>query len=794
MSKAFEIAMLPLARVALLCTMCMLVLMGISSVFGQEPGETPLEDVPIIEEDPYDLLTVLDAEGKEITLKLLPVEFPGGRRVPIVPAPESKLQFRLMDRPLDLAEIVGKDVIKLELYEDLVMRETQQMIDNGQFDDAYDFLTFLFRYYSRTQGLGLEPARQKLLYLDATKLLNDQDYHGALAIYEELHRKNARYTFSADQPTLKQQIGKAVDQITAVYVAEKKYTSTRDFIRRIAKDHGNDQQQVVNKWRDKLIELANEKKAEAERLVAAGEGREAHRAVSAMLNILPTLQGGKQLEKEITEKFPLILVGVSQPVVSADPRSLDNWSSRRVGRLTRRMLVDFVGQGIEGGQYVFSLGTVEMSEDGRQLTFTIRPSSTDGSLPPMTGYDVANRLMSLADPRSKHYIPAFSRIVDQIRVDDVYSVHVDFRYLHVLPEAYLRVLIDAADDLGEENGPYVSNLKSDGENTFLQNPKYDLQATTPRPEIVEVYMRDSQEALDALRRGELDVIDQVFPADVDRLKADPNIDVQPYGLPTLHMLVPNKDNEFLNNLTFRLALVYGINRNVILNQLLLNNRKEPGCRLISGPFPPGATEGDLAASDAVGYAYDSDIGVRSYEPRLASTRVILATRQLEAAAEKLGKDPPKLTPLTLAHPAGEVYKITCQAIVQSLQGIGVEVQLKELPPGVTNDPERKFDLLYVEAAVWEPLIDARRVVGPEGFAAAPGAFINLALRRLDGAADWSIARRRLWNVHTTVHQDATVIPLWQMVNYYARRNKIRNLGNRPLTLYDNITQWQVVAE
>jgi ABC-type transport system substrate-binding protein len=328
----------------------------------------------------------------------------------------------------------------------------------------------------------------------------------------------------------------------------------------------------------------------------------------------------------------------------------------------------------------------------------------------------------------------------------------------------------------------------------VANSDAGQQGTKRKPEIVEVYMRDSQDAFDALQRGEIDIIDQVFPADVDRLRANPNIDVQPYGLPTVHMLVPNTENEFLNNLTFRLALIYGINREVILNNLILNGREDPGCQLISGPFPMGSREGELASSDAVGYAYNTETDIRPYEPRLASTRVILAQRQLEAAAEKLKKEPPKLQPLILAYPAGEVYRIACQAIEQSLKGIGVEVQLKELPPGVTNDPERQWDLLYVDAAVWEPLIDARKIVGPEGFTAAPGPFINLALRRLDGASDWTSARRRLWDVHSIVHQDATIIPLWQMVNYYARRNKIRNVGSRPLTIYDNVAVWQVVTQ
>jgi ABC-type transport system substrate-binding protein len=258
-------------------------------------------------------------------------------------------------------------------------------------------------------------------------------------------------------------------------------------------------------------------------------------------------------------------------------------------------------------------------------------------------------------------------------------------------------------------------------------------------------------------------------------------------LPTVHLLVPNTTNPYLNNLTFRQALAYGIDRPLILEQLLLGGSELAGCRILSGPFP-GAT----AQTDAVAYAYDEQIESRPYERRQAATYVILAERQIEAAAKRANQQPPKRSAFVLAHPTGEVPRIACESIAQQLASCGIEIQLRQFPPGVTDDPQRQYDLLYVEAAVWEPLVDARRLLGPDGASGSTGAHINLALRQLDAATTWTEARQRLYDLHRTVFDDVTVIPLWQIMNYFARNKSLRGVGQRPLTLYQNVEAWQLV--
>jgi ABC-type transport system substrate-binding protein len=45
-------------------------------------------------------------------------------------------------------------------------------------------------------------------------------------------------------------------------------------------------------------------------------------------------------------------------------------------------------------------------------------------------------------------------------------------------------------------------------------------------------------------------------------------------------------------------------------------------------------------------------------------------------------------------------------------------------------------------------------------------------------------------LHEIAHHELPVIPLWQTVNFFAYRTSLRGVGPSPMTLYQNIEQWQ----
>src|SRR6185436_12316898 len=323
------------------------------------------------------------------------------------------------------------------------------------------------------------------------------------------------------------------------------------------------------------------------------------------------------------------------PALAYDPRSLDNPAARRAGRLMERRLMEFVGRGPEGGKYNCSLGTVKRSDDGLRLTFTIGGQALNSSRTPLSGYDVARHLLDLADPASPFYQPPWARLSDTVQVRSVSRVEANLRITHILPEAFLQTSYLRDANLGQPgvkgSGPYYLLSRKNEITRFSKNEDYPLAQPGQPAEVMERFYTDPQRAILALQRGEVDVLDQVFPADIPTLASD-DIVVSRYNVPTTHFLTIRRKDPFLQNAEFRRALVYGCNRELILNKGLLRDANIPGFRTISGPFPA-----PVDSSDAFCYGYDTEIKPRAFDSRLAVILKTIAGRQIKAEAEKLMK-------------------------------------------------------------------------------------------------------------------------------------------------------------
>jgi peptide/nickel transport system substrate-binding protein len=170
--------------------------------------------------------------------------------------------------------------------------------------------------------------------------------------------------------------------------------------------------------------------------------------------------------------------------------------------------------------------------------------------------------------------------------------------------------------------------------------------------------------------------------------------------------------------------------------------------------------------------------------------VSLAQGELKAAFEKQKKKAPELTPLRLGHPADETSRIACRGLAKDWKRIGVECKLVEFKPGVFDDAEQRCDLVYLQLAAWEPVVDAERLLGAQGLAPAENRAIQLALRQIDSARNWQQVRQRLVVLHRLVHEDATILPLWQTMDHFAYRRTLAGITPRRLQLYQDVEQWR----
>lgn len=735
----------------------------------------------LTDQEPFDRIT-LDEENQNAVIKVEPLNIPG-RRMPDKVDPDAVVRVKLFAQPDKTYAIKWRHIKRIDFYEDLLLQEANRYISEDKLDDAYDTLQHLKENFPKARGV--EGAIQAYLYISAGRLFRQEEWAEALAVLEELHRLNPNYRLTPDARPLSTVFAAVLERMLSGYVERGEFRAARALLTRIKRDYGEEHAVAVASWETRLNQLAAKEQVTTREALAADKLRAATLALRRMNEIWPAVAGGAELTAQVAARYPIVIVGVSQEAKSLDALRLDDWAARRAGRLTSRQLMEFVRPGPEGGQYNFRFGSFQLSEDRRRLSLVIDGEVSVRS--ELSGFDLANRLLAMARPDSPQFSPTWANIFSGVVVRDVLRVDVELSHSYVVPQAALQVPWQLPGD--ERPDPLGALLFSPAQTEDSSDRSFVALDRPPGAsypaEIVERVFSDPTEAIAALRRGEVDMIDRVFPADVGRLQGDANLKVGAYIRPVLHFLVPSPQRPLANNRTIRRALLYGIHRELILNNELLGGTGLRGCRVISGPFSPGIND-----SDPLAYAVDPQLTPRAYDPRLSLTLASLARRELEKAAEAAGEKAHPLN-LVIGYPSSPTARVACQAMVEQLALVGLNVTLKALPPGETRDVDHECDFTYTEVFLQEPVVDARRLLAHEGVAQSSDPYIALALRRLDEAANWTEVRDRLKDIHRIVHTDLTIIPLWQTVEYYAVQKNFRGLQASPVSLYQDVESWNV---
>ncbi|NLE39710.1 MAG: hypothetical protein GX621_16955 [Pirellulaceae bacterium] len=777
-------------------------------VFAPTPAtpEAPAEEVPLYELAPFDRITLTRAyKGEVLDVELL--------QRPVRPG--STLKVRLLDRAEKEYRLAWTSIQKIELFEEMVLAKAVELTNADDREKAYDYFEWIQANHPKMPGL--KEAFGDFLSREAVARRDKEDHFGALVLLTTLYDQNPKY------PGLAELFGGVEEVVIGRYVAADDFASARTLIKGLHRrfpDHP-----TARRWESELRERAGVHLAEASDARARGDYRKADRAMQIVARIWPDLDGFEELQAFLHREYPRVVVGVKSTAGSVDPRDRRDWAARRSSRLVHRTMTEFLGPGSEGGNYPCPIGTLEIQPLQQRMVIQVAPGQrwARGGLT-LTGADVARRLVEMAEPGSEHYRFAWSDLFAKATVHDIYRVEVDMRRSHVRPDALLQVSVvpyagTRIDPAGLTNGPYTIENASADETVYVVNRQYFAATPTQPREIVERRFDDDRAAILALRDGRIKVLDRLNPWTLDEFASVENVVVEAYAVPTVHCLIPNRRRRLMDEELFRRALVYGIPRQAILDDLL-NKQPVEGCHLLSGPFPKGESY-----DDPLGYAYDASIAPRRYEPGLAvmlanvAVEAVAAAEAREAAerqAEAEGKDPSKvedapaekekksdakkidtskiIARITLAHPANEVARVACGHIKTRLKKVGIEVTLRELPPGEADRMPPDADLLYAELPLWEPVIDAGELLDAEGPSGQASPYMSHALRQLRQSNDWQQVRPILRRIHRIAFNDVAVIPLWQMRDHFAYHASLRDVGDRPVSLYENVEQWKLTHD
>ncbi|MEC7566873.1 MAG: ABC transporter substrate-binding protein [Planctomycetota bacterium] len=745
---------------------------------------------------PYDEITVKDQQGEVEALQLELLDIPG-RQAPAIEK-SGVMEIRLLGAPDDIYEVFWIDIIKIRLYEDIMLDELNGYIDARRFDDAFDYFLFLDQRYKGLPGVAEVLSRYQ--FVQGSQWLQDGRHLEALSLLEKVHLTNEGYVHDGGPDTAKTQLNAAAALVLNRYMEGGKTILARKLGQRLIRAHGASTVPAALDTLKKLNQLATEKRDEARRLLDAGELREAQRVVREMIDIYPPVPGGREIAVEAIRRYPLVTVGTVYPSIVNDRSRMDNWAARRTGFLTRRMFMEYEGPGPERGEYLSPYGEVRQGSDRKTLRIRISPEKIASGIQ-INGYHLSQRLLNLADEHHPMYNAQWAALFDRVEVRDVYDVIIHLRRPHVLPEALLQVFLDPSLDLDDpraNDGPFI---KVDDEATSVRytlNSKNPFTRTAPDPnfippsEILEMTYDVSGDAIKALKRGDIDVIDRVSPAQAVRLQneAGGTIRVVPYALPTIHMLLPNYDKPYMRNELFRRAILYGIMREATLNELILKNHRIPGCQVVSGPFSPG-----IGLGDPLSYAYNRKVIARPYSPRLAVVLAKLAEQRMKEEAEQKEEEPPPIPELVIGYPAEEDARDACIAIEFQLEQLQIfKVKLIEFEPGQSTDETGECNLVYTKLAMWEPLVDTTRLLSPNGLVSIRDDHVNRTVQWLERSIRWQEVRDRVRQVHRIAHEKVAVIPLWQLREYFVHREGITLGADAPVALYHGIERWQLVPD
>ena len=795
--------------------------------------------VPLIERPPFDRITLNDA-NQNLVIETVLLDFPEHKKPSPLPTTGS-LQLRRLSHPSIPYTIDWSAIAKIELFEEMILADAERLTQEGKFSEAFEQLAFLSMNYPQLPGL--EQALQAHLWREASTAYAAKNRDEAWPALAALYERNA------DFPRLVNAVQAVSDDLIRERLDAGDYAAARSLVDGLNRSFPNLPLTNVARWQQQFETDANAQLERARRAFAAKDYAEARSAISHARSILPNVPGGVELWKEIQSTAPEIRVGVTQPADAGVLSQTPAWAVARVSDLVNPRLLEMVDFGGEGGVYASRWSNVRGSDDGLRTTIALKPEALQRGLRPGS---LALTLVEMASERGHRAQPDFAALAAAVNLNKGGAVEVAWRRPHVRPEAFLQIPLRWIAPHNESPGLWFDPqpAQRDGmERPFERTAATGASAGEPRL-VVEIQFPDDEAALDALVRGDVDAIDRVPPWQLGRVEQVTGISVVPYRLPTVHVLIPNYDNPLVQTREFRRALNYGIDAEGIVRDLILGGQTRPGFRTLSGPFPAG-----VALNDPSGYAYNQDLNARPYEPRLAALLASVARTTLkkraeqqkkaeeaaakaqagtgakpaadagaakaatpanaaakpapaekvsdekkpageaeatsETAANKKPPEPP--VPLVLAHASDPVAKLACQSIKMQLDLIGIPIKLVEFKEGEPPQ-DLQFDLLYAELAVWEPVYEARRLLGAGGVARRTSAMMAAALDQLDRAENWNEARERLREIHRIAHYDLPLIPLWQTVNHFAHRKSLGGVGDKPVTLYQNLPQWRKSIE
>ncbi len=608
---------------------------------------------PLLDGEPFDLI-VLNENGENAVMKVAPPDEPFSSK----PPDAGMYVFEFSDG--ERFQVPYTSIDRYLAFNDLVLQEADAWLSERNFAGAFRNYLYVYDRGGKTQPRVVD-SLQRVLFLDAAENFRLGRFEFSLTIFEDLYKRDPNIQVLGIDKSLIEIILQCYDGILQQDFDSEEFNAIPQKMEFLRDKYGDDASEIDNKWRNRFDEKVDQLLAAAIQHADDGQGRSAHLATRKAEQLRPGLPAIKLLQEDLLKRFPLIVIGTSQPGSDVDVNRIDHWGARRVGRLVQRTIVELIGMAEEGGRYALLNGSMsQIDEQGYLYALEINETPTGFGIPPASPFLIASRLLAAANPHSPVFNASWQKVFKSVQIDDG-RVIVALRMPFLNPAPLMRVpfhdptkvanqtgldsgnrdsietldgprssLTATLNPLGFiQNGLYQISQENERETIFEPNPDYEPIPGYQQPVLIEQLYRTDSDAVDDLIRGNIDVVDRVPPSDLRKLRTTEGVVVRSYSVPTVHLLVPKIRGDLANSPYFRSGLSHGIDRQLLIDKTISGGVEIPGNEVISGPFPIGTEE-----NEQIGYAYNIQVRPPRFQEKMAQVLIIISLILDAQAKEK----------------------------------------------------------------------------------------------------------------------------------------------------------------
>lgn len=685
-------------------------------------------------------------------------------------------------------------------HEDLMLKRIDLLFGESKFREAYELLFVLER---NAQGWpGTVDRRNRLLLLEGLAAAKEGRTEAGLAFLEDLHGRDPKFE------GLKAAFGTVVDRLVAEAVQVEDFPRARHFLERLRKREP--QHEAFVRGREELLRRCLATMELARESFAAKRYDEAAAIVHQAARIWPATPGLAEAVRQYAGRFQSLAVGVVRFAGEAKVSPFDADAEVRYRRLSEAGLFEWDGFD-ESARYRSSfLDGWEPVDLGRRAVFALRPTRASWeSTPALTSSALMAALAPRLDPRRPEFDERLGAAVRSMSGRSPFELEISFARAPMQLEALLQSPLRRPTPVGDvamraedvpvvgEGEPALAEGASKREPETPQSAEESLAPrfeewsraedriayrrtrpeadTLPRfhlAEIVERKYPSRDKAVQALLRGDVSMLPDVQPQDVDRLREDTRFFVVKQALPVTHILQFHPQTKALRTRELRRALAYGIDRESLLRDGILRGAPAERGRLITAPYPMRSR------------AYDRGVAQIAHDPAVATALALAAKKVLGG----------KLPELRMVCPPDPSIETVAQQMTAQWRARGIPVTL------VTKLSEdgapAAWDLCYRTLRMPEPAVELWPLLTLETRARIESlAFLPQWLSRdliaLDETSDRPTATALLKTLHERLLAETELIPLWEVDDYVVFRKNVRGFRPEPVTPYQDAESWTV---